>query len=178
MSERPSMRETACVRSLYVREMMVGMHEHAAASPGVSVMMRCLSVVTRRCAWVEWRRQRRQTKDKGRVAAIVVMGTAPGLHGGEREGRAVQRMRPPRARLRESNPVRKRQPWMLADPSDGQKVGWITDSERMGSPGGRVCETLRGLRSVFCSQSGRRRLRTGRAHVLAWGAPRSARFAF
>ena len=51
------------------------------------------------------------------------------------------------------------------------------DSERMGSPGGRVCKTLRGLRSVFCSQSARRRLQTGRAHVLAWGTPRRARFA-
>ena len=51
------------------------------------------------------------------------------------------------------------------------------DSERMGSPGGRVCEALCGLRSVFCSQGARRRLRTGRAHVLAWGTPRSARFA-
>ena len=61
---------------------------------------------------------------------------------------------------------------MLAYPADGQKLGWDMDSERMGSPGGRVCETLRGLRSVFCSQSARRRLRTGRAHVLAWGAPR------
>ena len=48
----------------------------------------------------------------------------------------------------------------------------------MGSLGGRVCETLRGLRRVFCSQSALRRLRTGRAHVLAWGTPRSARFAF
>ena len=47
----------------------------------------------------------------------------------------------------------------------------------MGSPGGRVCEALHGLRSVFCSQSARRRLRTGRAHVLAWGTPRNARFA-
>ena len=47
----------------------------------------------------------------------------------------------------------------------------------MGSLRERVCETLRGLRSVFCSQSARRRLRTGRAHVLAWGTPRSARFA-
>jgi len=41
-----------------------------------------------------------------------------------------------------------------------------------------VCETRRGLRRVFCSQSARRRLRTGRAHVLAWGTPRSARFVF
>ena len=47
----------------------------------------------------------------------------------------------------------------------------------MGSPGGRVCETLRGLRRMFCSQSVLRRLRTGRAHVLAWGTHRSARFA-
>ena len=52
------------------------------------------------------------------------------------------------------------------------------DSERMGSPGGRVCETLHGLRRVFCSQSALHRLRTGRAHVLAWGTPLSARFAF
>ena len=67
---------------------------------------------------------------------------------------------------------------MLAYPADGQKLGWDTDSERMGSLRGHVCETLRGLRSVFCSQSARRRLRTGRAHVLACGTPRSARFAF
>ena len=51
------------------------------------------------------------------------------------------------------------------------------DSERMGFPGGRVCEALRGLRSVLCSQSAWRRLRTGRAHVLAWGTSRNARFA-
>ena len=38
-------------------------------------------------------------------------------------------------------------------------------------------KALRGLRSVFCSQSARRRLRTGRAHVLAWGTPRGVRFA-
>ena len=30
---------------------------------------------------------------------------------------------------------------MLADPADGQMVGWITDLEWMGSPGGRVCES-------------------------------------
>ncbi len=94
------MRETACVRSLYVREMTVGMSEHAAASPGVSVMEWSLSVVTRRCAWIEWRRRRRQV-DKGRVAAVVAMGTVPGLPSGEREVRAVLRTRPPRARLRE-----------------------------------------------------------------------------
>jgi len=41
-----------------------------------------------------------------------------------------------------------------------------------------VCETRRGLRSVFCSQSVRRRSRMGRAHVFAWGTPRNARFAF
>ena len=62
----------------------------------------------------------------------------------------------------------------VADPADRQKVGWIMDLERMGSPGGRVCEALCGLRSVFCSQSARCRLRTGRAHVLAWGTPRNA----
>ena len=62
----------------------------------------------------------------------------------------------------------------VADPADGQKVGWITDSERMGSPGGRVCEAICGLHSVFCSQSARCRLWTGRAHVLVWGTPRNA----
>jgi len=54
VSERPSMRKTACVRSLYEREMTVGMRELAAASPGVSVMARCVSLVTRRSACVEW----------------------------------------------------------------------------------------------------------------------------
>ena len=101
VSERPSVRGTACVRSLYVREMTVGMREHAAASPGVNVMSWCLSVVTRRCAWIAWRRRRRQTMDRGRVAAVAILGTTQGLHGGEREVRAVQRTRPPRARLRE-----------------------------------------------------------------------------
>ena len=52
------------------------------------------------------------------------------------------------------------------------------DSQRMGSPGGRVCEALFGLCSVFWSQSARRRSRTDRAHVFAWGTPRNARFAF
>ena len=102
VSERPCERETASVRTLYVREMTVGMREHAAASPRVSVMVRGVSLVTRGSlsAWMEWRRRRRQ-RDRGRVAAVVILGTAPGLHGGEREVRAVQRTRPPRARLRE-----------------------------------------------------------------------------
>ena len=52
------------------------------------------------------------------------------------------------------------------------------DSEWMGSPGGCVCEAPCGLRSVFCSQSVRRRSRTGRAHVLAWGTPRNAGLAW
>ena len=60
---------------------------------------------------------------------------------------------------------------------DGQKVGWIMNSARMGSPGGRGCEALCGLRSVVCSQSARRKSRTGRAHVFAWGTPRSVKFA-
>ena len=60
---------------------------------------------------------------------------------------------------------------------DGQKLGWDMDSERMGSPGGRVCEALRGLRSVLCSQIARRRSQPGRAHVFAWGTPRNAGFA-
>jgi len=98
VSEARCVSETACVRSLCVREMTVGMREHATACP--SVMTWCVSVVTRRCAWIEWRRRRRQ-RDKGRVAAVVISKIAPGLHGGEREVHAVQRMRPPLARLRE-----------------------------------------------------------------------------
>ena len=56
-SEARCVRGTACVRSLYVMEMTVGMREHAAASPGVSVMVRCVSLVTRGSlsACVEWR---------------------------------------------------------------------------------------------------------------------------
>ena len=100
VSEARCVRGTACVRSLCVREMTVGMREHAAACPGVNVLEWCVSVVTRRCAWVEWRRRRRQM-DKGRVAAVAILGTVPGLHGGKCEVRAVQRTRPPHARLRE-----------------------------------------------------------------------------
>ena len=100
VSEARCVRKTVCVRSLYVREMAVGMREHAAVSPGVNVMSWCVSVVTRRCMWVEWRRLRRK-RNEGRVAAVAISGTAPGLHGGEREFRPVQRTRPPRARLRE-----------------------------------------------------------------------------
>jgi len=94
-TERPCVRKTACVRSLYVREMSVGMREHAAASPGVNVSLRecSLGVVTRRSAWVE---RRRRLRDKGRVAAVVSMGTVPGWHSSERAVRAVQRTRPPR----------------------------------------------------------------------------------
>ena len=91
------------MRSLCVREMTVGMREHAAASPSVSVMECSLGVVTRGrlSAWGERRRRLRQLRDKGRVAAVVSLGTVPGWHSGERAVRAVQRTRPPRARLRE-----------------------------------------------------------------------------
>ena len=103
VSERPCvMRVTACVRSLYTREMTVAMREHAAASPGVSVNVveSSLGVDTRRFAWVEWRRRLRLWRDKCRVAAVVPIGTVPGLHGSELVVRAMQRTRPPRARLR------------------------------------------------------------------------------
>ena len=82
VSERPYVgRVTVCVSSLYTREMSVAMHEHAAASPGVSVnVVECsLGVVARRCAWREWRL--RLWRDKCRVAAVVALGTVPGLHG-------------------------------------------------------------------------------------------------
>ena len=98
VKETPCVTETTCVRERYEREMTVGMRENATACP--SVMEWCVSVVTRRCAWVEWRRRRRQ-RDKGRVAAVAVLGTAPGLHSSEREVRAVLHTSPPRARLRE-----------------------------------------------------------------------------
>ena len=49
--------------------------------------------------------------------------------------------------------------------------------DRMGSPGERVCKPPCGLRRAFCSQSARRRSRTGRAHVFACGTPQNARFA-
>ena len=68
VSERPCVRGTACVRSLCAREMAVGMREHATACPGVNVMSRCVSIVARRSVCVEWRRRRRQTGDRSRVA--------------------------------------------------------------------------------------------------------------
>ena len=102
VSERPCVRVTACVRSLCAREMAVAMREHAAASPGVNVMCRT-SLVTRgsMSERVEWRRRLRLWRDKYRVAAVVSIGTVPGLHGSVRMVRAVQRTRPPRAQLRE-----------------------------------------------------------------------------
>ena len=48
----------------------------------------------------------------------------------------------------------------VADPADGQKLGWMMNLDRMGSPGERVCKAP-----------------TSRAHVLAWGTPRNARLA-
>ena len=110
VSERPCVGcvRTACVRSLYTREMSVAMREHAAASPGVSTGMNgnaivcSLSLVTRGSvsAGRAWRLRLRLWRDKCRVAAVVAFGTGPGLHGSERVVRAVPRARPPRARLR------------------------------------------------------------------------------
>ena len=106
VSERPCVgRVTACVRSLYTREMTVAKREHAAVSPGASMngslSVECsLGVVTRRSVWREWRRRLRLWRNKCRVAAVVLMGTVPGLHSSELVVRAVQRTRPPRARLR------------------------------------------------------------------------------
>jgi len=98
VDETPCVRKTTCVRERYEREMADGMWENATACP--NVMARCVSIVARRSACAEWRWRRHQTKDKGRVAAVAVVGTAPGLHSSEREVRAVLRMRPTRARLR------------------------------------------------------------------------------
>ena len=100
-SERRCVRKTACVRSLCVREMSVGMRMQRGECGGVNVMSCSTSLVTRRSAWVERRRRLRQLRDKGRVVAVVLMGTVPGWHSSERAVRAVPRTRPPRARLRE-----------------------------------------------------------------------------
>ena len=99
VSERRCVRGTACVRWRYEREMAVSMRENATACE--SVMVRCVSVVARGSLCARVQRRRRQIRDKGRRAAIAVLGTAPGLHGSEREVRAVLRTRPPRALLRE-----------------------------------------------------------------------------
>ena len=64
-------------------------------------MVECVSVVARRSVCVERRRRRDQMKDKGRVAAVAILSTVPGLHSSERAVHALQRMRPPRARMRE-----------------------------------------------------------------------------
>ena len=102
VSGRPCVKVTACVRSLYTREMSVAMCEHAAASPGVNgnEIVCSLGLVTRRCARAEWRRRLRLWREKCRVAAVVAIGTVPGLHGSARIVRAVPRTKPPRARLR------------------------------------------------------------------------------
>ena len=38
----------------------------------------------------------------------------------------------------------------VADPADGQRSGWVENSERMGSVREHVCETRRDLCGVFC----------------------------
>ena len=100
VNDRPCVK-TACVRSLCTREMTVAMHDHAAASPDVSLNVESsLGLVARRCVRRAWRLRLRLWRDKCRVAAVVVIGTVPGLHGRARVVRAVPRTRPPRARLR------------------------------------------------------------------------------
>ena len=110
VSERPCVRATACVRSLYTREMSVAMREHAAASPVVGINANAVvcslglvargSVSARRA----WRQKLRLWRAKCRVAAVVAFGTVPGLHGRARFVRTVPRTRPPRARLRGLRP--------------------------------------------------------------------------
>ena len=112
-SDRPCVvRKTACVRSLYTREMMVAMHDHAAASPVVSVnaIVCSLGLVARgsMSAKREWRRRLRLWRAKCRVAAVVAIGTVPGLHGRARVVRAVPRTRPRAHGCASRDPVRKR----------------------------------------------------------------------
>ena len=68
---------TACVRSLYTREMTVAMHDHAAASPVVSVnvIVCSSSLVTRGSLSAKraWRQKLRLWRDKCRVAAVVAI---------------------------------------------------------------------------------------------------------
>ena len=113
VNERPCVGcvRTACVRSLYTREMTVAMSDHAAASPGVGMRVNVessLGVVTRGSvsARREWRQRLRLWRAKCRVAAVVAIGTVPGLHGRARVVRAVPRTRPPRARLRSAQVTR------------------------------------------------------------------------
>ena len=96
--EAPCVKETACVRSRYETEMAVGMREGTTACP--SAMVECVSARARKNVRVRVRQRRCLTRDKGRVAAVAVLGTVPGLHSSERGVRAVLRTRPPRARLR------------------------------------------------------------------------------
>ena len=129
-SERPCVgRVTACVRSLYAGEMTVAMREHAAASPGVNGnLIKCsLSLVTRGSlsARMEWRRRLRHLRDKSRVAAVVAIGTVPGLHGSERVVRAVQRTRPPTCSAARVRPGPETHAVDVADPADGQRPGWV-----------------------------------------------------
>ena len=98
VSERPSVRVTACVSSLYVREMAVGMREGTTACP--SAMVECVSIRARENVRVRVRQRRCLTRDKGRVAAVAISSTVPGLHSSECGVRAVLRTRLPRARLR------------------------------------------------------------------------------
>ena len=107
VSERPCVGcvRTVCVRSLYAREMSDGMREHVAVSPDVSMnangIVCSLGLVARgsMSARREWRRRLRLWRYRCRVAAVVSIGTVPGLHGRARVVRAVPRTRPPRARV-------------------------------------------------------------------------------
>ena len=128
VSERPSVRVTACVRSLCVREMTVAMREHAAASPGVSLngIMCSLGVVPRRCAWVERRRRLRQWRDKGRVAAVVAMGTVRVYMAAS--GRSVPcNARDPTCSAARVRPGAGTHAVDVADPADGQRPGWVVE---------------------------------------------------
>ena len=97
--EAPCVKETACVRSRYEREMTVGMREGTTACP--SAMVECVSVRAHENVCVRVRQRRCLTRDKGRVAAVATLVTVPGLHISEHGVHAVLRTRPPHASLRE-----------------------------------------------------------------------------
>ena len=67
---------------------------------------------------------------------------------------------------------------MLAYPADGQKLGWIMDSEWMGSPGGRVCESSTWPAQCVLFAERTVQVTDGQSTCARVGTPRSARFAF
>ena len=67
---------------------------------------------------------------------------------------------------------------MLAYPVDKQKLGWDTDSQWMGSPGGRMCESSAWPAQCVLFAERTAQVTDGQSTCVRVGAHRSARFAF